>query len=1141
MSDNLHPFLDLMAQRVVIFDGAVGTNLQERNLSLDDFWGQEGCNEILVRSRPDVVRELHASFLEVGVDVLETNTFGASAVVLAEYDLDAEDYALNKEAAELARAVAADFATPGHPRFVAGSIGPGTKLPSLGHITFKDLHAAYRRQVAGLIDGGADLLIIETCQDLLQTKTVLIAVFDEFKAKGVRLPVIAQVTMENTGAMLLGSDMLTAITTLAPFPIDVLGLNCATGPKAMGAHVRTLASSWERALSVIPNAGLPQNIDGQMVYDLTPGELAHDLHHFVTDLGINIIGGCCGTTPEHLKAVVDKIGGLTAGPRTPEREAAASSLYGSAAYDVDPKPLMIGERTNANGSKKFREFLLAGDMDGMLSVAKAQVQEQAHVLDVCTAYVGRDEVKDLGSYAFRLNTDCTVPLMIDSTEAPSIEAALQNIAGKSIINSINLEDGEDKARTVLALCRRYGAAVVALTIDEDGMAKTADSKLAVAQRLYRLAVDEYGLPPEDLFFDALTFTLGSGEEEFRRAAIETMDAIRRIKTEFPRVHTVLGLSNISFGLKPIIRHRINSVFLHHAIEAGLDAAILHAGKIIPLYKLPDDERQLLEDLIFDRRKAGYDPLTAILEFYQDVKAEKTDASTLADLPIEERLKRRIIDGNRVGLEADLESALKTYPALEIVNTVLLDGMKTVGELFGAGEMQLPFVLQSAETMKASVSYLEPHMEKLDNVGKGKMIIATVKGDVHDIGKNLVDIILTNNGYRVINLGIKQPVDAIIASYEQEQADAIGMSGLLVKSTIVMKENLEVLTERGLAPPVLLGGAALTRRYVEEDLRDIYPAGQVYYAKDAFEGLGLMDRIVSGEAPVPDSKVPKKSAAVKRPSISRGRKKIEPVEPPTPPFWGSRMVTGIPLQSMIPYINRVALFRGQWGVKKKGRSDGRYDRMVQETLEPTLKKLVRQAQQEQLLQPAVVYGYFPCNSQGDDLQVYANPEDDAPLLTMHFPRQAEENGRNIADFFWPVDSGKRDVLAVHLVTVGPRATAEAQRLFDDDQYTEYLYFHGFAVETAEALAEYWHKEIRRELGIDGDDGPDIPSLFRQKYRGSRFSFGYPACPSLEDQAHIFTLLQPERIAVSLTEEWQLVPEQSTSAIIVHHPDAKYFSV
>ncbi|MCH7858791.1 MAG: methionine synthase [Candidatus Marinimicrobia bacterium] len=1141
MSNSQHPFLQLLAQRVVIFDGAMGTNLQERDLSLDDFWGQEGCNEILVRSRPDVVRELHASFLEVGVDVLETNTFGASAVVLAEYDLDAEDYALNKEAAALAKSVAADYTTPAHPRFVAGSIGPGTKLPSLGHISFKDLHAVYRRQVSGLIDGGADLLIIETCQDLLQTKATLIAIFDEFKAKGVRLPVIVQVTMENTGAMLLGSDMLTAIITLSPFPLDVLGLNCATGPKAMGAHVRTLSSSWKRPISVIPNAGLPQNIDGQMVYDLTPNELAHDLHHFVTDLGVNIVGGCCGTTPEHLKAVVDMIGGLTAQPRTTEREAAASSLYGVAAYDVDPKPLMIGERTNANGSKIFKKYLLAGDMDGMLSVAKAQVQEQAHILDVCTAYVGRDEVQDLGRYAFRLNTDCTVPLMLDSTEAPAIEAALQNIAGKCIINSINLEDGEGKARTVLALCRRYGAAVVALTIDEDGMAKTAESKLAVAQRLYRLAVDEFDLPPEDIFFDALTFTLGSGEEEFRRAAIETMDAIRHIKAKFPLVHTVLGLSNISFGLKPLIRHRINSVFLHHAIEAGLDAAILHAGKIMPLYKIPDEERHMLEDLIFDRRKPGYDPLTAILEFYEDVKAEKTDASALAELPVEERLERRIIDGNRVGLEADLELALKTHPALEIVNTILLNGMKTVGELFGAGEMQLPFVLQSAETMKASVSFLEPHMEKSDNAGKGKLIIATVKGDVHDIGKNLVDIILTNNGFQVVNLGIKQPVDAIIASYEREHADAIGMSGLLVKSTIVMKENLEVLTERGLSPPVLLGGAALTRRYVEQDLQNIYPHGRVYYAKDAFEGLGIMNRIVSGQAPVASVKVPRKSTAVKRPSISRRRKKIEPVEPPTPPFWGSRVVTGIPLTAMIPFINRVALFRGQWGVKKKGRLDERYDRMVQDTLEPTLEKLVRRAQQEQLVQPEVVYGYFACNSQGDDLQVYAHPEDETPLLTMHFPRQAEENGRNIADFFWPVGSGKRDVLAVHLVTVGAKASVEAQRLFDADQYTEYLYFHGFAVETAEAIAEYWHKEIRRELGIDGDDGPDIPSLFRQKYRGSRYSFGYPACPSLEDQAHIFTLLQPERIGVSLTEEWQLVPEQSTSAIIVHHPAAKYFSV
>ena len=1129
-----------MRQRVVIFDGAIGTNLQALDLSLDDYQGKEGCTEILVRSRPDVIRDLHASFFEVGVDVAETNSFGSTSIVLGEYDLADDDYDLNKTAAQLAREVAADYSTAGQRRFVAGSMGPGTKLPSLGHISFSDIHAAYRRQVAGLMDGGVDLLIIETCQDLLQTKAALIAIYDEFEAHQTRLPVIAQVTMENTGTMLLGSDMLTVITTLAPYPIDVLGMNCATGPKAMGAHVRTLAGSWPRYISIIPNAGLPQNIDGQMVYDLTATELAGDLHHFVTDLGVNIIGGCCGTTPEHLKAVVDKVGGLSAAARTPQSEPAASSLYNAAAYRVEPKPLMIGERTNANGSKKFRQSMLDGDLDSMLAMAKSQVAEQAHILDVCVAYVGRDEVQDLTAFTRRLNTECTVPVMIDSTEPPAIEAALQTLAGKCLINSINLEDGEDRAREILALCKRYGAGVVALTIDEDGMAKTVDNKFAIAQRLYRLAVDDFGLPPEDIFFDALTFTLGSGSEEFRQAAIETMGAITRIKSELPGSHTVLGLSNISFGLKPVIRHRLNSVFLHHAIEAGLDAAILHAGKIMPLYRLPDEERKLHEDLVFDRRDGDYDPLMEILAFYEDVKVARDEGPSLADLPVEERLQKRIIDGNRVGLEDDLAAALKDHSALEIVNTILLDGMKTVGELFGAGQMQLPFVLQSAETMKASVAYLEPHMDRTSSAtSKGKMIIATVKGDVHDIGKNLVDIILTNNGFQIVNLGIKQPVDAILGAYEKDGADAIGMSGLLVKSTIIMKENLEVLNERGLTPTVILGGAALTRRYVEEDLQAIY-AGTVYYAQDAFEGLALMNKLVAGEAIKQKAVRPRRKTPL-RPRLSRKRKPIEPLTPPVPPFWGRREVTGIPLSAITPFINRVALFRGQWGVKKRGQDKAAYEALVKDSLEPTLQRLILSARQEQLLRPALVYGYFPCNAEGDDLHIYSDPDATDPLLTLHFPRQQEENGRCIADFFQPLSSGRRDVIGAHLVTIGSQASRHAQDLFAGDNYSEYLYFHGFAVEAAEALAEYWHREMRRELGIGDKDGKNVSDLFRQVYRGSRYSFGYPACPSLEDQDKIFTLLDPGRIGVTLTEEWQLVPEQSTSAIIVHHPDARYFSV
>ena len=1126
---------------MIIFDGAMGTSIQACNLTQDDFQGLEGCNEIIVRSRPDVMHAQHASFLDTGCDVIETDTFGGTSIVLAEYGLEDEDYNLNKEAAQLAKQVAADYSTPDHPRFVAGSMGPGTKLPSLGHISFKDVQTAYGRQAAGLIDGGADLLILETCQDLLQAKAALIAIFDELEARRLRLPIIAQVTMETTGTMLLGSDMLTAIVTLAPFPIDVLGLNCATGPKAMGAHIRTLAAHWDRFISVMPNAGMPHNVDGRMVYDLTPEELAGDLHHFAADLGVNIVGGCCGTTPEHIKAVVDRIGTMAPQSRQPQLEPAVSSLYGTASYDMDPKPLIVGERTNANGSKAFREALLGDDLDGMLAIARNQVTEQAHILDVSTAYVGRDEVQDLSRFAFRLNTDCPIPVMIDSTEPDAVEAALQNLAGKCIINSINLEDGDEQAGNILQLCKRYGAAVVALTIDEEGMAKTAGRKAAIARRLVDLAVEQHHLAPDDIFLDTLTFTLGSGDEDMREAGLETLNAIRQIKQEMPGIHTLLGVSNISFGLKPRIRHRLNSVFLHHAIDAGLDAAIVHAGKILPLYQIPDEERKILEDLIFDRRSGKYDPLTTILEYYQAHAIEKGSDAELEQLPVEERLQRRIVDGNRPGLDQDLDKALASSPALDIINNILLNGMQTVGELFASGEMQLPFVLQSAETMKAAVSYLEPHMEKAAAAGKGKLVLATVKGDVHDIGKNLVDIILTNNGYQVINLGIRQPIETIIEAFEREQAEAIGLSGLLVKSTVIMKENLEVLEERGLTPPVLLGGAALTRRYVEEDLRRIY-SGPVFYAQDAFDGLRLMEQVsLLDRSEQSAVTITSRSKQASSPRPVRQRRNIEPVEPPQPPFWGSRVVTGIPLSAIVPFINRLALFRGQWGVKKRGRASREYDQLVKETLEPTLTQLAKQAVHEQDLQPAVVYGYFPCQTEGDAVYVYQSPDDSDPLLTINFPRQKGQYGRSIADFFWPVGSGRKDVLATQLVTMGSRATEKAQQLFESDSYKDYLYFHGFAVEAAEALAEYWHKEIRRELRLDAEDGPDIPSLFRQQYRGSRYSFGYPACPKLEDQAHIFTLLQPERIDVTLTEEWQLVPEQSTSAIIVHHPDAKYFSV
>ena len=1128
-------------EKIIVFDGAMGTSIQELNLSLDDFWGNEGCNEVLNLSVPKAIQEIHASFFEAGCDFIETNTFGASGVVLSEYELEDKIYEINFKAAELARDVANDFSSKSIKRFVAGSIGPGTKLPSLRQISFKQLQEAYIPQIEGLIDGGADLLIIETCQDLLQLKAVVIAANEIFEKKKIKLPVQAQVTMETTGKMLVGSDMQAAIVTMSPLQVDVLGLNCSTGPKPMTGHLRTLSQNWSGLISVMPNAGLPTVEDGKMFYDLTPAELAQDLKYFVTDLGVNIVGGCCGTTPEHMKAVVETVGNLTPEKREPVQLKAASSLYGISEYNAEPKPLIIGERCNANGSKKFREFLLNEDMEGMISIAQQQEKEQAHILDICTAYVGLDEEKTMSTLVQRLNTDVMLPLMIDSTIPSVIYKTLQTIAGKAIVNSVNFED-ETLLRKIAALCKKYGAALVALTIDEDGMAKTAERKIKIAHRLIKTLTEEFEIPIEDIFIDALTFTLGSGDEGTRTAAMETMEAIRTIKGEFPQVNTLLGVSNISFGLKPVIRHRLNSIFLAHAIEAGLDAAILHAGKIIPLYKIPDVERKFFDDLIFNNRTDSYDPLIEILNFYKDAKVKVEDETTLKDMPIEERLQKRILDGNQVGLDEDLNECLQTHPAINIINKILLEGMKTVGELFGAGEMQLPFVLQSAETMKAAVSILEPHLDKIDGGSKGKIILATVKGDVHDIGKNLVDIILSNNGYEVVNIGIKQTIESILKTFYESNADAIGMSGLLVKSTIVMQENLETMNQLGINPPVMLGGAALTRNYVEKDMRGIYE-GNVYYAKDAFEGLSLMDQISSGKTPEIKitEEIELEGTVTSAPKKTEKGEIIYPVEPPAPPFWGKRIIKGIPVSEVIPYVNKKALFLSRWQGKAKSQRRAEFEKFKQEVLEPEFNKIVEKATQKELITPTVVYGYFPCNSEGDDLHIYEHPDSDNPIKTFTFARQQIENGVCIADYFLPVSSGKKDVIGMQVVTAGKKASEESQRLFKNNEYQKYLYWHGFSVEFAEALAEYWHKQMRRELGIEGEDSLEIKKLYTCHYHGCRYSFGYPACPNLDDQVKLFQLLKPEEIGVELTEEFQMVPEQSTSAIIVHHPQAKYFGV
>jgi len=1191
-------FLDVLQERVLIFDGAVGTNLHRCNLPLSDYRGLENCLEVLNLARPDVVADLHRSFLQIGCDAVTTNTFSGSRHVLAEFGLAEQVVEINRRAAEIARGVCAEFSTPDQPRFVVGSIGPGTKLPSLGQATWDELAASYGLQAQGLLEGGADLLNIETCQDILQAKSAIAAATDAMTRVGRSVPLICSVTMETTGTMLLGTELTAAIAAIDAYPqVQVLGLNCATGPQEMSEHVRCLSASCDRFLLVQPNAGLPQLVDGQPHYVLTPAELARWLAEFVETDGVNIVGGCCGTTVEHLAAVIERIGRRSPKVRGPRREPAASSLYQAVALRQDTDVLAVGERTNANGSKRFRELLAAEDYDSIVQMGREQVQAGSHLLDVCAAYVGRDETRDMTEVIRRFATEVTVPLMIDSTEVNVIEAALKLLGGHCVINSINLEDGEGRLDAVCGLARRHGAAVVALTIDEEGMAKTAERKLAVARRIYDLVTKRHGMRPGDLIFDALTFTVCTGNEDDRCLAAETLEAIRRIKEELPGVYTLLGVSNVSFGLLPPARRVLNSVFLHHARQAGLDAAILHAGGIVPLFKIEEAKRVAAEDLIFDRRREGYDPLTALIGLFPADEPQQVSAAAKMPRTVEERLKQRIIDGNRTGLDDDLTEATATHRPLDIINDILLDGMKTVGDLFGAGQMQLPFVLKSAETMKAAVAFLEPHMDRSENGGKGTLVLATVRGDVHDIGKNLVDIILTNNGYTVHNLGIKQPISAIIDAYERHQADAIGMSGLLVKSTVVMRENLGVLKERGLLPPVILGGAALTRKYVEQDLRPEYP-GPLYYARDAFEGLHLMDRIVAEKAEVlgaglgaPEWNVelaaqgdrtgrvspacsaePAVAASPSAASLSTAAQPELPacravltpprsaiardVPVPVPPFWGARVIERIELHAVLGYLNENMLFQVQWQYRKAGRSKEEFERYVNDEVRPIYRELVALCQREAILQPQAIYGYWPAQADGDSLIVYdplplngrppgelsaIEPGDWCKAARFVFPRQGKPPYWCLSDFFRPVESGQMDVVAFSVVTVGRRASEVARQWFEQNRYRDYLHLHGLGVESAEALAEYVHKQVRLELGIADEDARDRQGLFKQHYRGSRYSFGYPACPRLEDQLKLWPLLRPERICVSLSEEFQLEPEQTTTALICHHPQAKYFSV
>ncbi len=1143
----------VFGQRVLVADGAMGTMLQASDVSLDDFDGHEGCNEILNVTRPDVVSAVHQGYLAAGVDCITTNTFGANVGNLGEYGLAGRIGELSEAGARLARAAASQWSTPGRPRWVLGSVGPGTKLPTLGHLSFAGLRDAYQQNVAGLLRGGVDAIIIETCQDLLQAKAAVVGARRAMAAAGAALPLIAQVTIETTGAMLLGSEIGAALTALEPLGITMIGLNCATGPGEMGEHLRYLASHARPFLCCMPNAGLPELTPEGARYPLSPAQLADAHDMFTAEFGLALVGGCCGTTPEHLSAVVDRVRGRPVRRRRPRPEPGVASLYQHVPFRQDTSFLAIGERTNANGSKAFREALTAGRYDDCVEIARAQTRDGAHLLDVCVDYVGRDGPADMAAVAGRLATAATLPLVIDSTEPEVIRTGLELLAGRAVVNSVNYEDGDgpgSRIERVMPMAAEHGAAVIALTIDEQGQARTADWKVAVATRLIEDLTGRWGMRVSDIIVDCLTFPIATGQEETRRDAIETIEAIRRVKQRYPDVQTTLGVSNVSFGLNPAARAVLNSVFLDECVRAGLDSAIVHASRIMPIARIPGDQLQAALDLVYDRRRPGYDPLARLLELFEGVDAAAVKASRaaeLAGLPLWERLKRRIIDGERAGLDTDLDQALTERPALEIVNDVLLDGMKTVGELFGAGQMQLPFVLQSAEVMKLAVGHLEPHMERSADSGKGRIVLATVKGDVHDIGKNLVDIILSNNGYDVVNIGIKQPLSAIVDAATEHGADVIGMSGLLVKSTVVMRDNLAELSTRGLAGrwPVLLGGAALTRAYVEQDLAGLFD-GEVRYARDAFEGLRLMDAFMAVARGDPAALPPVRERRVRsqarllvtEPAGLPARSDVADAPVPVPPFFGGRVVKGIPLGDYAAFLDERATFLGQWGLKPSRGGGPSYDELVETQGRPRLRMWLDRMQTEGLLTAGVVYGYYPAVSEGNDLIVL--DEAGQQRARFSFPRQRRDRRLCLADFFRARGRGQPDVVAFQLVTVGSAVSEATAALFAKDAYREYLELHGLSVQLTEALAEYWHTRVRAETGLAGDDPADLDGILKVGYRGCRYSFGYPACPDLEDRAKVVQLLAPERIGVTLTEEFQLVPEQSTDALVAFHPEARYFS-
>jgi 5-methyltetrahydrofolate--homocysteine methyltransferase len=1183
-------YLDAIADHVVIFDGAMGTSIQRYNLTADDFGGEQynGCNDYLVITRPDVIAEIHASFLSVGSEAVETCTFRSNRLTLAEYGLQDQTLEINRAAARLAREVCDRFEREtGIPRFVAGSIGPSGKLPSgndpdLSNITFDELSAIFYEQAQGLVEGGVDVLLIETSQDILEVKAAVVGINRYFEDVGVRIPLQTQVTLDTSGRMLFGTDIGSALTTLEALPIDVIGMNCSTGPEYMRAPIQYLVEHSALPISVLPNAGLPINVDGEAVYPMEPEPFSDMVAEF-TRWGVGIVGGCCGTQPAHLDALYRKVHGhsyeeylaslkgnsphpnpspsLWGGakgrglqppkPRDPKHEAQASSGMTSSPMMQNPGPTLIGERVNSQGSRKVKKLLLEEDYDSIVQIAVDQVSSGAHMLDVCVALTERaDEKEQMEKLVKKLSMAIEVPLIIDTTEAEVAEAALALYPGRGVINGNNLENGRERIDTILPIARKHGAAVLSMTIDEEGMAHTRDKKYDIARRITEIAVKDYGMSPEDLIFDTLTFPLTTGQEELRNDAIETIEGIRLIKQNLPGVMTALGVSNVSFGVTPAARGVLNSVFLYHAVQAGLDMAIVNPAHITPYAEIPEEQRKIANDLIFN---TDPDALPRFIQYFEqnEVKlgGQEVEDPT-ADMSSEEALHWQIVHRKKDGVESRIDDCLTRQDAVGVLNNVLLPAMKEVGDKFGAGELILPFVLQSAEVMKKSVAYLETFMDKVEGSTKGTVVLATVYGDVHDIGKNLVKTILSNNGYTVHDLGKQVPANTIIEKAQEYKADAIGLSALLVSTSKQMPLIVNELARRDLKYPVLVGGAAINRKFGRrilflDESKQPYTPG-VFYCKDAFEGLSVMDKLVDPnernrfvEEIIEEAYEEIGRAA--RPKRERGVNGLSTVAPapdiPTPPFWGAKVISDMPLEIVLKYLHKPELYRLSWGATNTHGAE--WDKLEAE-FDARLERMTREALRDKTLRPQAVYGYFPVNSDGDDLvvwdyQPFATANGKSPekieVARFSFPRQPNGEYLCISDYFAPIDSGQVDAVALQVVTVGEAASEQFDRLQSTDNYSEAYFFHGLAVQAAEATANYVNRQVVNK-------GFGIPSN-----QGKRYSWGYPACPDLEDHALVWRLMPQieSELGVSLTESFQLVPEQSTAAIIVHHPDAKYFSV